>query len=98
MIKITEDFINSLAPNQSAISNGWGLVRKNSFVNLSIDSLEELLFGECKGSGASNYITSGDFIKPENPVYYYSNYYTNRLMGVLKKLPPENAKDIEELT
>ncbi|HEX9059430.1 MAG TPA: SWIM zinc finger family protein [Clostridia bacterium] len=69
MPSITEDFVNSLAPNQSAISNGWGLVKKNSFVKLQKDADETILMGECKGSGASNYKCSADFIKPENPVF-----------------------------
>lgn len=69
MLKITEEYINSIAPNQSAILNGWGLVKKNSFVKFQISKDETVIFGECKGSGASNYITSVDFINPENPVF-----------------------------
>lgn len=69
MLKITEEFINSIAPNQNAVTNGLGLVKKNSFVKLYISKDETVLFGECKGSGASNYITSADFINQESPVY-----------------------------
>lgn len=68
MPAITEEFVNTLAPNQSAISNGWGLVKKNSFVKLSQSADGDLLFGECKGSGASNYLVSVDFVKPDSPV------------------------------
>lgn len=69
MIDITEEVINTLAPNQNSISNGLGLVKKNSFVKLNISEDKTLLFGECKGSGSSNYITSADFIKPDSPVF-----------------------------
>lgn len=69
MLKITEEFVNSTAPNQNAIVNGWGLVKKNKFVRLEISEDETVIIGECKGSGSSNYITSADFIKPESPVF-----------------------------
>ncbi len=69
MLKISEEFINSTAPNQNAILNGWGMVRKNSFVKYNISQDETVLFGECIGSGASNYLTSADFIKSDSPVF-----------------------------
>lgn len=69
MLNISEEYINSIAPNQNAILNGWGLVKKNSFVKYSISTDENLIFGECRGSGESNYITSADFINPESPVF-----------------------------
>lgn len=69
MLKISEEFINSTAPNQNAILNAWGLVRKNSFVKLNISPDETVIFGECVGSGASNYVTSADFVKPDSPVF-----------------------------
>ncbi|WP_051033592.1 SWIM zinc finger family protein [Acetivibrio cellulolyticus] len=68
-MKITEEFINSIAPNQNAVTNGLGLVKKNSFAKLNISNDETVLFGECKGSGASNYITSADFINQDTPVF-----------------------------
>ncbi|KNY27441.1 SWIM zinc finger family protein [Pseudobacteroides cellulosolvens] len=69
MINITEEFINQLAPNQSAVSNGWGLVKKNKFVKLNMSEDGTIIFGECSGSGSSNYNTSADFNKPESPVF-----------------------------
>lgn len=69
MPNISEEFVNSLAPNQSAIMNGWGLVKKNKLVNLQCSHDDTVLFGECMGSGSSNYVTSVDLIKPENPVF-----------------------------
>jgi hypothetical protein len=62
MQTLTENFVDSLAPNASAIKNGWGLVKKNQFVILNKSEDGTLLFGECKGSGKSNYSTSVDFI------------------------------------
>lgn len=67
--KITEEYINSIAPNQNAIKNGWGLVKQNSFVTLHVSDDEMLIFGECMGSGVNNYLSSVDFINPENLVY-----------------------------
>jgi hypothetical protein len=61
MQTITESFIDSLAPNADAVKNGWGLVKKNQFEILNKSEDGTLLFGECKGSGKSNYITSVDF-------------------------------------
>ncbi|MEN6316568.1 MAG: SWIM zinc finger family protein [Clostridiaceae bacterium] len=69
MLKISEEFVNTNAPNQNAILNGWGLVRKNSFVKYHISQDETVIFGECVGSGTSNYLTSVDFIKPDSPVF-----------------------------
>jgi hypothetical protein len=69
VVNITEEFINSVAPNQNAITNGLGLVKKNSFISLNISEDKTVLFGECKGSGSSIYITSADFINPESPVF-----------------------------
>jgi hypothetical protein len=67
MQTLTESFVDSLAPNAAAIKNGWSLVKKNQFVILNKSEDGILLFGECKGSGKSNYQTSVDFIQ-EVPV------------------------------
>jgi len=68
MIEITESYVDSLAPNASAIKNGQGLVKKRSFVQLNRSEDGSLLFGECSGSGKSNYQCSADFIQPEKPI------------------------------
>lgn len=68
MITLTEAYIDALAPNASAVKNGRGLVKKRSFVQLNKSEDGTLLFGECKGSGSSNYQCSADFINPESPV------------------------------
>ncbi|WP_289355362.1 SWIM zinc finger family protein [Paenibacillus sp. S-12] len=68
MIEITESYVDSLAPNASAIKNAQGLVKKRSFVQLNSSEDGSLLFGECSGSGKSNYQCSADFIQPEKPI------------------------------
>ncbi|WP_068777344.1 SWIM zinc finger family protein [Paenibacillus sp. FJAT-26967] len=68
MIQITEAYIDSLAPNSSAIKNAQGLVKKNKYIQLNRSENGELLFGECAGSGSSNYLCSADFIVAEKPV------------------------------
>lgn len=69
MISLTEEYINSIASNQNAILNGWGLVRKHNFVKLNISTDETVLFGECKGSDTSNYSTSVDLRNSDSPVF-----------------------------
>ncbi|MFD0587305.1 SWIM zinc finger family protein [Paenibacillus sp. GCM10027627] len=68
MIEITEAYVDSLALNASAIKNAQGLVKKRNFVELHHSEDQSLLFGECSGSGQSNYKCSADFIRPEKPV------------------------------
>lgn len=68
-MKLTKDYINSLAPNQNAVQNAQSLVKKNNFVSLSKTEDEGILFGECLGSGSDNYRVSVDFIKSESPVF-----------------------------
>lgn len=68
MITLTETYIDALAPNDSAVKNGRGLVKKRSFVQLNKSEDGTLLFGECKGSGSSNYHCSADFIDPNQPI------------------------------
>ena len=68
-IEIDESFVDAAAPNANAIKNGRGLVLKGKFVALHRDADETLIFGECSGSGKSNYHCSADFQKPDAPVY-----------------------------
>ncbi|MBM7703590.1 SWIM zinc finger family protein [Metabacillus iocasae] len=66
---LTELYIDSIAPNASAVKNGWGLVKKKKFEKLHQSNDQTLLFGECAGSGKKPYVTSVDFINPEQPTY-----------------------------
>lgn len=63
---LNQSYIDSLAPNASAASNGKALAGK--FLKLNKSDDETLLFGECAGSGKNPYSCSVDFIDRENPV------------------------------
>ena len=69
MINIDESYVDAAAPNASAIKNGRGLILKKKFLSFNQSADKTLLFGECSGSGKSNYIVSVDFIRPDNPTY-----------------------------
>lgn len=69
MVDIDVEFVESAAPNGSAINNGRGLVAKGKFVALHRSPDGSLLFGECMGSGSSNYACSCDFLDAAKPVY-----------------------------
>ena len=69
MIDIDEAYVDSAAPNAAAIKNGRGLVMKGKFVALHKSEDGDVLFGECKGSGKSNYQTSCDFAQADKPVF-----------------------------
>lgn len=69
MIQIDQNYVDASAPNSGAIKNGRGLVLKGKFVKLHKSDDETLLFGECSGSGKSNYHVSCDFQKPDSPVH-----------------------------
>ncbi|MDO3409866.1 SWIM zinc finger family protein [Saccharibacillus sp. CPCC 101409] len=68
MLELTASYIDSLAPNAAAVKNGRGLVAQKKFVKLNKSEEGDLLFGECSGSGKSNYVCSVDFVAPDNPV------------------------------
>lgn len=69
MVEIDLSFVESAAPNSAAVSNGRGLIVKGKFVALNHSQDKTVLFGECRGSGSSNYLCSCDFIEPSKPVY-----------------------------
>ncbi|MEM7164575.1 MAG: SWIM zinc finger family protein [Planctomycetota bacterium] len=69
MIQIDESYVDSAAPNASAIKNGRGLVLKGKYLALNKSEDETIIFGECKGSGKSNYHCSCDFVRPEAPTH-----------------------------
>ena len=69
MITITEDRIGMLAPNAAAAANGKKISRSGGFVSLNQDREKTVIWGECKGSGKSNYKTSVDFLNPGQPVF-----------------------------
>ena len=69
MKDIDEDFVDSQAPNANAIKNGRGLLLKQKFIAFNKTKDETLFFGECKGSGRSNYACSCDFLDKAKPVF-----------------------------
>ncbi|MEC4114214.1 SWIM zinc finger family protein [Myroides pelagicus] len=68
MIKLDNSIIEGLATNASATKNGKDLVNKGKFNNLHINNEQDLIWGECAGSGKNPYRCSVDFIDEHNPV------------------------------
>ncbi|KNY29220.1 SWIM zinc finger family protein [Pseudobacteroides cellulosolvens] len=87
MPKISVEFINQLAMNQKAISNGWALVKKKSFIRLNISEDDKVIFGECMEYGYDNFKASADFLNPENPVFKCScpsrQYPCKHVLGLM---------------
>ena len=68
-MNITKDFISSVSVNDAAVKNGADLVKKKSFLKLTIDADKTFINGECSGSGKNPYICSADFIDENSPVF-----------------------------
>ncbi|MCM1045210.1 MAG: SWIM zinc finger domain-containing protein [Candidatus Gastranaerophilales bacterium] len=68
MQQVTEQQIQAMAPNAAAAANGRKISQKGGFVRLECSADDTFYLGECTGSGKSNYITTVDFIDPDNPV------------------------------
>src|SRR5712672_1987007 len=68
-MQIDEAYVDSQAPNATAIKNARGVVLKKKLVGLFHSADGTLLFGDCKGSGAENYRPSADFAEPAKPVF-----------------------------
>ncbi|HSU57588.1 MAG TPA: SWIM zinc finger family protein [Candidatus Dormibacteraeota bacterium] len=68
-MELNEAYVDSQAPNASAIKNARGVVLKRKLVGLFRSPDGTLLFGDCKGSGAENYRPSADFADATKPVY-----------------------------
>lgn len=68
MIKLDNNIIESLAPNAAAAKNGSDLVKKGKFNNLQINADQDLIWGECVGSGKNPYKCSVDFVDENNPI------------------------------
>lgn len=69
MIQLTEDYVKATAFNDSAFSNAKKLASGGKIVHTHITKKGDLLFGECLGSGKSNYVTSVDFMNEAEPVF-----------------------------
>lgn len=69
MINIDEAFVESEAANAGAIKNGRALHLKNKITSRNKCKSDEVLFGNCAGSGKTPYYPSADFINRSKPVY-----------------------------
>lgn len=100
-MELIESYIDSLAINKSSIQNGWGLIKKKKFIKLCISKEDDLLFGECKGSGASNYIVSADFINKDNPVFRCNcpsrQFPCKHALGIMYAYISKDTFNIEEI-
>lgn len=68
-MKITTATIEELAPNAAAAKNGRDLFTKKKFSNLHLSANNDLIWGECAGSGSKPYNCSADFLDDMNPVF-----------------------------
>lgn len=66
-MNISEQWIESQAPNSSAVQNGKKLSQKGSFLNLCKTEDELLFWADCAGSGKNPYHTSIDFTNENTP-------------------------------
>lgn len=65
---LSEETIQRLAPDASAVQAARGLVRKKSFKNLGISADGTWLLAQCQGSGKDPYEVSVDLVQPSAPV------------------------------
>lgn len=68
-MQIDEAFVDTQAPNAAAIKNARAVLAKKKLAALNQAPDGTLLFGECHGSGADNYMPSADFSDPAKPIY-----------------------------
>lgn len=101
MISITEQFIDSAAPNVDAAKNGRGLVLKKKFTGLHKSEDDTILFGYCQGSGKEPYLCSADFAVPDSPVYRCScpsrQFPCKHSLGLLFAFVGKNTFTVLEL-
>lgn len=69
MRSLSEKEILSLAPNAAAVGNARKISAGGGFIRRMRSADDSFYMGECKGSGKSNYIVSGDYIDEDKPVY-----------------------------
>lgn len=98
---IDEFYVDSQAPNANAIKNGRGLVLKKKFVKLNKSSDDTIIFGECSGSGKSNYFCSCDFIEKSKPVFRCScpsrQFPCKHCLGLMYALTDGNTFSVAEV-
>lgn len=113
MVDLTEEYIQSLAYNVSSFSNAKKIVNKNQISNTYIVKEGDLIYGECSGSGKSNYKVSVDFINPQTPVFRCTcpsrqipckhsiallyQYYLKKDLFIIGDLPEDVASKREKI-
>lgn len=65
---INEEYIKQFAVNNAALNNGLKISRSGGFVKLYKTADEQLIFGECRGSGKEPYSASADFSE-DTPIF-----------------------------
>jgi hypothetical protein len=69
MIALDEATVDGMATNTDAAKNGRALVAKKKFTKLHVSDDDQLLFGECQGSGKDPYKCSVDYVRPDQPTF-----------------------------
>lgn len=69
MVSVSAEYVESLAFNGKSFVNSKKIVSKGQIVKACINSDGNLIFGECSGSGKSNYRSSIDFMDELKPVF-----------------------------
>jgi hypothetical protein len=69
MTALDEATVDGLAPNPEAARNGKALVAKKKFTKFHVSADDDLLFGECQGSGKDPYQCSVDYVRPDQPTF-----------------------------
>lgn len=101
MKNVNEQFIQSIAPNAAAASNGKKLSSGGSFVKLYKSADDTFFMGECKGSGKNPYITSADYVDPAKPVFRCScpsrQFPCKHSLGLLYEMAADKKFEICEI-
>src|SRR5207245_8615964 len=68
MASLSEDTALRMAPDDQVLTDGRGLIRKNSMSNLGVSADGTWILGECKGSAKQPYQVSVDLADTSNPL------------------------------
>ncbi|MBE0390333.1 SWIM zinc finger family protein [Flavobacterium sp. PL002] len=100
-MEITLKKIEELAPNAAAAKNGQELVKKSKFSNLKINADNNLIWGECAGSGKNPYYCSADYMEATSPVFRCNcpsrQFPCKHAIGLLYAFAQGNAFDTAEI-
>src|SRR5216683_6954481 len=68
MASLSEETAQRMAPDDQVLTDGRGLIRKNSMSNLGVSADGTWILGECKGSAKEPYKVSVDLADISNPL------------------------------